>query len=304
MIAGTPSIGAIVLNWNRAADTLACLHMIAEWQPVPVTWVVDNGSTGGAALPDATFPGVRLIRSSINLGFAGGNNLALRQALEAGCDFVLLLNNDAWLAQADLDRLVEAMRSDPSIGVIGPVLRDRQPPHRLLSAGGRDIARYVLSHDLELPPDGRLKDVTYVPGTVALLRATLLERIGLLDERYFFGGEVADLCERARAAGSRSVIHAGAQALHDLDRSSQLRDSLHAYYVFRNRFLFIRKFRAERKTRLFLVWIARGGGMTLAALVRGRFRRARAIGLGVWHGLTGQYGGRNEQVWPELKTAR
>jgi GT2 family glycosyltransferase len=296
-------LGVIVLNWNDAEDTRDCLRSIATWRSEPFVWVVDNDSADGAGEIAVEFADARLIRSPVNRGFAGGNNLALEQAVNANCAFALLLNNDARIAQSDLDRLIAAIVADPSIGVIGPVLRDHRPPHRLLSAGGRDIARYTLSHDLELPPGLDLKEVAYVPGTVALIRSALLQKVGLLDERYFFGGEMADLCERARQAGFRSVIHTQAQAFHDLGRSSQMRDSLHVYYVFRNRFLFIRKFRSNRRWSLFGLWSVRGCGAATTSLAHSNVRRARAIGLGVWHGLTGQYGGRNEQVWPELRSS-
>jgi len=301
---GSLRLGVVILNWNNSDDTLDCLRSIAEWQPQPAIWIVDNASQDSGVPIARAFPGVQLIQSPTNRGFAGGNNLALSQAIQAGCACVLLLNNDARLAQSDLERLMSVLESDSTIGVVGPVLRERQPPHRILSAGGRDITRHISSHEVDLPANHGLKDVAYVPGTVALVRAALLKQIGLLDEEYFFGGEVADLCERAWQAGYRSAIHARSQALHDVGRSSRMRDSLHAYYVIRNRFLFIRKFRSRQRAGLFAMWSLRGMAMAADALLRGNWRRARAIGLGVWHGLTSRYGGRNEQVWPELRATR
>jgi GT2 family glycosyltransferase len=158
-----------------------------------------------------------------------------------------------------------------------------------------------MSHAFDAPREGVLKEVAYVPGTAALIRNDVFRRAGLLDERYFFGGELADLCERAHGFGWRSIIHAQTRALHDVARSSQLRDSLHAYYVIRNRFLFIRKFRKRQRMWLFAYWSVYGWLMSAAALLRGNRRRARALRLGVWHGLTQSYGGRNREVWPELK---
>lgn len=267
-----------------------------------MVWVVDNDSDDKGDGIESAFEGVHLIHSEKNLGFAGGNNLALGRAVDAACDVILLLNNDARFDETDLDTLIDTLMSDTTIGVIGPVLRDRHPPHRVLSMGGRDISRHFMTHEFDAPSNGFLKEVAYVPGTVVLIRASVFRNTGLLDERYFFGGEMADLCARARAVGLRSIIQSQARALHDVARSSRVRDSLHAYYVIRNRFLYIRKFHRQQRLWLYVYWAGGGMAMGLAALLRGNTRRARAISLGVWHGLIGRFGGRNSDIWPELNS--
>jgi GT2 family glycosyltransferase len=117
-----------------------------------------------------------------------------------------------------------------------------------------------------------------------------------LDDDYFFGGEMADLCHRARLRGFRSVTDPRARAQHDLDRSSRDRQTLHIYYVLRNRFLFVRKHYPRRRHWLYARWTARGILTALAALCRGNPRRARAVTLGVLDGIRGRFGGQNERV--------
>ena len=113
-------------------------------------------------------------------------------------------------------------------------------------AGGTSRDSVITHLRLREPPT-TLLDVDDVPGTVALVRRQVFERVGLLDEAYFFGGEMADLCHRARLCGFRSVTDPGARAQHDLDRSSETRQTLHRYYIVRNRFLFVRKHYPRRR---------------------------------------------------------
>ncbi|MCU0579385.1 MAG: hypothetical protein MUF69_07540, partial [Desulfobacterota bacterium] len=143
-----------------------------------------------------------------------------------------------------------------------------------------------------------LQAVDYLPGTAALIRRRLFSRIGLFDEDYFFGGEMADLCERARQDGSEPAVHYRAGATHHLERSSAVRENLHIYYILRNRFLFIRKFRAGRKGRLLAFWSAAGLYLAGAALLQRRTQRCRAIGLALGDGWAGRYGNQNQRLLP------
>ena len=298
-------LAVLVLNWRSGPDTVACVRAVEGWRRLrPTVWVVDNASGDGSAeLVRAACPGARLIAAEVNRGFAGGNNLALVPALEDGADFVLLLNNDAAVEEATVVRLLASLEADSTLGLVGPLLLDEHEGAGRLSAGGRDIARHVVSHvpgeaaQAESRADGLvLRAVEYVPGTVVLIRADTLRAVGLLDEAYFFGGELADLCTRARDLGYGSAVDLEARATHSLDRSSLLRDRLHAYYILRNRFLYIRKFRPRNHRLLYAGWIAYGAGLVVANLLRGRPLTARALGLGLVDGVRGRFGGQNDRV--------
>jgi GT2 family glycosyltransferase len=189
--------------------------------------------------------------------------------------------------------LLETLRSDPNIGVVGPSLWHGD---RLLSIGGRDIAHHGATHiKTKCLPERRL-EVDYVSGTVALVANQVFERVGLFDEDYFFSGEMADLCLRARQHGFRCVTEPKARANHDVQRSSKAREILHVYYIFRNRFLYIHKHYPRNRFRLNAFWIVRGAYAALKALSRGRRRKARAICLGVIDGCSGRFGGQNDRV--------
>jgi len=292
------SLDIVILNWNALDDTLACLRDLTSWEQHPFRlWVVDNASEDeSAALIRAAFPQVTVLASEYNRGFAGGNNFALRRVLDTDATYVLLLNNDASIKEQDLQRLLLNFEQRPDLGVLGPSLWDMDSPAYLLSAGGRDIVRHVVSHWRELPSDEALRIVDYVPGTCVLIRAELLRRVGLFDEAYFFGGEMADLCARAREHGWLSAVDGAARAFHRMSRSSYLRAQLHIYYVLRNRFLFIRKFHRQDRWCWTPFWTGYGLYMAILALGQGQFQRARAILLAVVDGWCGRYGGQNERI--------
>jgi GT2 family glycosyltransferase len=292
-------LSVVVLNWNAAADTVACLRSVRAWAATglvdpPAIWVVDNASRPPGIEPvRREFPDVHVVESSTNRGFGGGTNLGIEAALAGGADAVLLLNNDASVDAPGVAAMLATLGSDPAIGVVGPTIWHQG---RCVSAGGRDIARHGVTHLRLREPPTALLDVDYVPGTTALVKRHVFEHVGLLDEAYFFGGEMADLCLRARRRGFRSVTEPRARALHDLDRSSRDRQVLHVYYIFRNRFLFVRKHYPGRRAWLYALWTGRAALTALAALGRGDRRRARAAVLGAADGLRGRFGGQNERV--------
>lgn len=299
-------IAVVVLNWNAVGDTIRCVRSLMGWRTLrPDVWIVDNASTGDdVARLTRAFPQAHILSNERNLGFAGGTNRGIQAALEQGDLPVLLLNNDAQVAEADLQRLLETLYSDEEIGFVGPLLYEAAPTGRLLAAGGRNPVLHHQSHIFPLKPGPAVRTVAYVPGTVALVRPELFRRVGLLDERYFFSMEVADLCLRAARQGYRNVVDTRAKAVHALERSAPLRGTLHVYYIIRNRFLFIRNFyRGVGKAALFFAWTAYSVALWLKLILQGAEPTARAVRLGLEDGLRGRFGGQNERVLAFVKGA-
>jgi GT2 family glycosyltransferase len=293
-------LAVIILNWNAAADTVRCVQHIAAWKRLrPTIWVVDNASHDDSVqVIFRECPHVRLICNATNLGFAGGNNRGIVEALAAGDAPIMLLNNDAHIDEENVARLLETLQADEQIGFIGPLLFDEE--ERLLSAGGKSPLHHH-SHIYELPAGEPVYTVEYVPGTVMIGRAEVFRTVGLLDEDYFFSTEVADLCMRAGRRGYVSVIDARARASHTLDRSSNLRRTLHTYYIVRNRFLVIRKLYPERQASLRGFWALYSLALCFKVLLSGQSATARAIWLGLLDGLRGRCGGQNERVLQRLR---
>jgi GT2 family glycosyltransferase len=299
MVAG---LSIVILNWRSEQQTLRCVHALRGWKTLkPELFVVDNQSSEKSrkALGKALAPN-ELICSTANLGYAGGNNLGIARALQSEAPLVLLINNDASIEEREIIRLIDRLRNNPEVAAIGPVLNERRQDSIECYIGGKDIAQSVLTRkaakpeDLPLVPGYPLCDADYVPGTVFLARRSVFEQIGLLDEAFFFSGEIADFCKRARNGGYRVCVDLETKAQHDANATSpSLRDTLYIYYSLRNRFLYANKHYPSQQ----LEYLARWSGLCLIelgrALATGRLRKARAILFAAAHGSTGRFGNRN-----------
>ncbi len=300
----------IVINWNAFEDTCRCLEVISAWKHIhPQVFVVDNNSSDNNSNRILSrFADINFILNPINSGFSGGNNIVFKKII--GCNqkkidsepfkFILLLNNDAFITEHNFLILRDSLLSDPTVGVIGPLLFSEDDNETLLNAGGLDIALNSKTYwngplaEKYISQETVPYAVNYVSGTVALLRSGIVSTVGLFDEDYFFSGEMADFCERIKKKGFLCSIHPRARAYHNVHCAGNRRNSLYIYYSLRNRFLFIRKFRREKKYRLFGYWIVIGGRGILKNLLLGRIVTARAIALALYHGVLGRFGERND----------
>jgi len=297
-------IAVVIINWNNPLDTEKCVLSIASWtQLLPSIWVVDNASQDGKRQIYASqYPQVHYIYSGINKGFAGGNNLAIEQILnQPSYDAILLINNDAIITEENIARLIESFEAEAKLGIVGPILYENNSTQTLISMGGRDISRYIrtrnyIDESSTKPAPGKsLIFVDYVPGTVALIRSGLFRMAGFFDENYFFSGEMADLCERARQKGYLCAVNIQSTATHHFDPSSEIRQTLYLYYNLRNRFLYIKKFRRSKMFYLYSHWIFYGALLFLKAVVRFQKKRAKAIGSALIDGARGKFGNQNDK---------
>lgn len=190
----------VVLNWNGWADTIECVRSLQrQTYKNSSLLVVDNGSTDGSvAKIRQALPDVELVLSGRNLGFGGGCNIGMRQALARGADYIWLINSDALADPEALGVLVQQAEQFPSWGAVGSVLYEPDHPAQVqLWGGGKVKLWWGSSRHLSCP--GRLD---FVSGASALLRCKALEAVGLFDEKsYFMYWEDTDLSFRLRAAG-------------------------------------------------------------------------------------------------------
>jgi GT2 family glycosyltransferase len=212
------NISVVIVNWNDKNDTLACLGSVyASTMRTVQVIVVDNGSTDGSIETIETqFPEVHLIGLAENVHFAAGANTGISHALEQAPDAVLLLNNDATLAPGTLEKLAATLEHTPGLGIVGAHLI--HPDGREVIGAFCDFNTGMIGEPVP-PDDGEPMLVDYVWGTAMLIRAQVLEQIGLFDEAYVAYFEDMDFCFRARAAGwevagvpGAIVHHAGSKS--------------------------------------------------------------------------------------------
>lgn len=224
-----PSVVVLVLNWNGRQHLEACLPSLLGTGHRNLSVVVlDNGSTDGSReWVRRTVPQVELRELGRNLGFAAGNNIGMREALDRGADYVALLNNDTRVDPEWLGALVEAAESAPDIAVC-------QARQRTWD-GGQEIRFRFIPEWCEAQPElvpvvppGPPAATAFAGGCAMLIRCDALRRIGLFDERYFMYVEDADLSLRAWIAGYRVLDVPGSIVYHRMSGS----DSAHAQHMF------------------------------------------------------------------------
>jgi hypothetical protein len=241
-------VGVIVLNWNGGDDTLACLASLARLDyPAFEVVVVDNGSTDGSVpAVRRRFPEAVLLLNGENLGYTGGNNVGLLHVLDRGLDYALLLNNDTEVAPDFLRILIEAAEADPAVGIAGPMIYYYDRPAVIWSAGGaidwRRGRTWMVGLDEQ--DTGQFgtepREVDFVTGCALLVKREVLERVGLLDERFFAYYEETEWCVRARRAGFRVIHVPRAHIWHKISPVAQADSPLVHYYMTRNRLLFLK----------------------------------------------------------------
>jgi GT2 family glycosyltransferase len=306
---GGPLVVVVILNWQDGHATLACVASLKVLANVRYrVIVVDNGSTDGSADRLAAVEGVDLIRNRQNLGFAGGVNVGLRQAMQNGADYVWILNNDATVTPDALARLVAAAESDPRIGLVSPVFHDPLHPETLEFCVGRFNPHSRYADQTNIPATAHEWQRTYpdqvvLLGTALLIRRSLIEAIGGLDDRFFAYVEDVDYCLRATAAGFRNVALPSAIVYHrfktPVENPSGCPDYLH-YFMTRNYLLLWKKLPGPVLLRKAALWFLHQRLIQIerAAGARGTID---AILAGLWDGLRGvggPYDPAHRMPWP------
>jgi GT2 family glycosyltransferase len=220
----------LVLNWNNWEDTNDCLASLKsldydDWKLI----VIDNGSTDGSVgRIRERFPEVEVLELGENCGFAKGNNAGIRVAVERGAEYVWLLNNDTTVDPNALSALVKRAETDPKIGAVGSAIYCAKEPERLQAWGGGNIDFWLgrSRHFVRPVAEGRIQFLT---GASLLLRRSVLDTLGLLDEGFFMYWEDADYCFRLRKVGLRLAVASESKVLHkgaaSFDTGSVLLDS-------------------------------------------------------------------------------
>jgi len=243
-----PLVIVVILNWNRCDDTIRCVESVQRLRyPRFTVVVVDNGSTDGSPGTLAKrFPGLEVIETGSNLGYAGGNNAGIHWALRRGADHVLILNNDTIVDPDVLAELTRVAGGDRTIGVVGPKVLCEPDRHLIYSCGESQSLWFNVRRIATGQPDrdvGRNpRDVAYVVGCAILVSREFIERVGLLDDVFFAYYDEVDWCFRGRRLGYRVVCAPAAVVYHKGEASSgKGLNPITAYYRTRNWVYFMRK---------------------------------------------------------------
>jgi GT2 family glycosyltransferase len=216
--------------------------------------IVDNGSTDGSeSVLRERFPLVDFIQAGANLGFAGGNNLGIRYALEQGADFVWLLNNDTVVDPEALSELVKVAGRDERVGIVGSKLYYYDEPERIAFAGGewKLDPLYPRHRGVDQEERGQfssVEEVDFITGCSLLIKAAVIKDIGEMYDSYFLYWEDIDWNATAGEHGWKILYAPGSRVWHKVSATTNVQPGIKDYYSVRNRLLFLKR---HRKALLF-----------------------------------------------------
>jgi GT2 family glycosyltransferase len=241
---GAMKVAVILLNWNGLADTLECLESLAgQSRPADFIYVVDNNSANDEARTiQARFPSAIVLPQSTNTGFCGGNNIGIKRALADGAARLLILNNDTVMPPSLIADLFGAFDSIPNAGAISPVIT--RPDGAIWFAGAKwEPHTAGFRHILSGEPRAALTatepfESPYACGCCLFTSAEIVNRVGLMDERYFAYYDEADWCSRMARAGFKSFVIPSTTLIHKVSGSTP--GPISRYLMARNRLLWMR----------------------------------------------------------------
>jgi GT2 family glycosyltransferase len=298
-------VSIITVNYNQADYTCALLDSIRrqDFRDVEVL-VVDNASRDNPAARIAEqYPEVRFIRSEQNLGFAGGNNLAVR---EARGDLLFFINNDAEITEGCIARMVRFFEEKPRLGIVSPLIcyyPELQTPNAELQTSNVDLIQYagmtrvhpitarnrtIGNKELDRGQFAEPQPTAYAHGAAMMLRRSVLDEVGPMSEDFFLYYEELDWCERIRRAGWEVWVEPRARVYHKESVAVQQIGGLKTYYLNRNRVWFMRKHYGGWRLAgfyafLLLVTVPKN---VMAYFLKGEKENLAAFLKGVWWNFT------------------
>jgi GT2 family glycosyltransferase len=249
---------AIIVNWNRAEDTIECIRSIGHSEVQINVLVVDNGSHDGSADKiQSVFPQVTVHRLPSNSGFAGGYNAGVEKAMEMGAQRLFLLNNDTVLHPEAIGAL---LKNPWDVAV--PKILYHDAPDTLWAAGcrWRPFPPAVVMRGFNRLDSGlydRPQRLDYATGCALMAKRRVFEKAGGFDTLFENYMEDYDFCHRVISAGFSIGYEPDAMVFHKVSRTLGDNSHLKLFYIGRNSVLFFRKDHrfSNLVLALFLVWV-------------------------------------------------
>lgn len=259
------NVFVVILNWNRADDTLECLKSVGRLKVTGFQLsvvVVDNASSDNSVAIINNQKSkiknlkVKVIENSENKGYAGGNNVGIKHALKNKADYVLVLNNDTIIDKNMLIELLKIAKRHKQAAILSPkIYFAKGYEFHKKSYKKTDLGKVIWSAGGEMDWDNvfgknygvdkvdrgqfeKTKEIDFATGACMFLSAKALKEVGIFDSRYFMYFEDADLCLRMIKKGWKIYYVPEAHVWHKVAQSSGIGSDLNDYFISRNRMLF------------------------------------------------------------------
>lgn len=289
----TPDISFITICYNGLKDTCELIESLQN-KVSSVSYeiiVIDNASRENEAEKiKKCYPSVISIRSDVNEGFSGGNNIGIRAATGK---YIFLINNDTYLESDNIASLIERLESRPEIGGVSPKIKFAFPPQHIQFAGFTPLSRITLRNTMlgfHCPDNGNYDlphSTPYLHGAAMMIKREVIEKVGLMPEIFFLYYEELDWSTSMTRAGYELWYEPRCTIFHKESQSTGQLSKLRTYYLTRNRLLYARRNLtgfARLASLLYQSTVAAAKNSLVFAL-KGRFALAGAICRGIASGL-------------------
>jgi GT2 family glycosyltransferase len=289
------SVSIITVNFNQSLVTeqlLSSIELTNTYPNIEII-VVDNGSKLNS-VPEwkAKYPATKFIRSDVNLGFAGGNNLGVK---EATGNYLFFVNNDTEFTAGLVQTLVDVLDRHPEVGMVSPKIRYFDQPDTLQYVGFTPMNYYTCRNYCigQFEKDSGQYDNTtgptgYAHGAAMMVKRHAINKAGLMAENFFLYYEEMDWCDHIKKAGYQAWAETKALIYHKESVSVGRASGLKEYFMNRNRILFIRR-NAPLHARLFFyvyfVCVVAPRNV-LAYIKKGHKGFARLLFKAIWWNIT------------------
>jgi GT2 family glycosyltransferase len=242
-----PLVSIITLNYNQASVTAEFLESSKKLlYPDFEILICDMASTEdpGKIFNISDYPNTRLLRSTKNLGFSGGNNWGIRQARG---EFIFIVNNDTDLSPDIIQRLIEPFFQNPLIGIVCPKIKYFDDPHIIQYAGFRPMNPFtgrtfsIGDHETDEGQYNTPGATNGAHGCAMMVKKEVIEKTGLFPENFFLYYEEWDLSARVQKAGYQIWYQSDATILHKESMTVGKENPMKTYYLTRNRILYMRR---------------------------------------------------------------
>lgn len=252
-------IGFITVSFHSIEDTLDVVKQLDKnTLPLGVTstvFVVDNDRSEELKEKLTKYPQAVYVESPGNVGFAAGNNLGFKKALQDETDIIVLINNDTVVPEDLVLKILASPIVEKTTGVVGGLIyfakgfefEDKYKKDELGKviwyAGGEYdwdnvYAKHIGVNEVDKGQYDGQRETDFITGCLFITKAEVLRKVGLFDERYCLYFEDSDLGLRIKKAGYKLIIDSNVKLWHKVAQSSAIGSPLNDYFITRNRLLF------------------------------------------------------------------
>ena len=192
------SIAIILLNWNNSHYTIDCVNSLLNttYQNKKII-IVDNFSNDNSVNKIKTkFPDIKIIQNKSNLGFAGGNNVGIKYAIKNKFDFIMLLNNDTVVKNTFIEPLVDSFKKN--VMAVQPLILNYPDSNTIWNNGGSINSLFGIfktinkNKSINLIKNFNKKETEWISGCCFMIRSSVIDEIGILDDNFFVYYEDVD----------------------------------------------------------------------------------------------------------------